>query len=54
MRDFTEYLIQKGVLRELGGPDVGSVRAPLTPLQDGDLPTVRELAAEITALVEKY
>ena len=48
------YAVIKGVLREMGGPDIGGVRAPLFDLQPEDLPVVRELAAEIGALVEKY
>ena len=48
------YAVIKGILREQGGPDIGGVRAPLYELQSEDLPTVKELAAEIRALVEKY
>ncbi len=48
------YAVIKGILREQGGPDIGSVRAPLYELQPEDLPTVKELAAEITALIKKY
>ena len=48
------YAVIKGILREQGGPDIGGVRAPLFDLQPEDLPVVRELAAEIGALVEKY
>ena len=48
------YAVIKGILREQGGPDIGGVRAPLYELQSEDLPTVKELAAEISALVEQY
>ncbi len=48
------YAVIKGILREQGGPDIGGVRAPLYDLQPEDLPTVKALAAEIAALVEKY
>lgn len=48
------YAVIKGVLREQGGPDIGGVREPLYALQPEDLPTVKELAAEITALIKKY
>ena len=48
------YAVIKGILREQGGPDIGGVRAPLFDLQPEDLPTVKELAAEIAALVEQY
>ena len=48
------YAVIKGILREQGGPDIGGVRAPLCDLQPEDLPTVKELAAEIGALVKKY
>ena len=48
------YAVIKGILREQGGPDIGGVRAPLYELQPEDLPVVKELAAEITALVEQY
>lgn len=48
------YAVIKGILREQGGPDIGGVRAPLFDLQPEDMTTVKELAAEIGALVEKY
>ena len=48
------YAVIKGILREQGGPDIGGVRAPLFDLQSEDLPIVKELASEITALVKKY
>ena len=38
------YAVIKAVLRELGGPDAGGVRAPLTDLQPGDEAVVREAA----------
>jgi len=48
------YAVIKAILREQGGPDVGSVRAPLYELQSEDMPIVKELAEEISALVRKY
>ena len=48
------YAVIKGILREQGGPDIGGVRAPLYELQSEDLPIVKALAAEITALAEQY
>ena len=48
------YAVIKGILREQGGPNIGGVRAPLFDLQAEDCPIVKELAAEITALVKKY
>ena len=48
------YAVIKGILRENGGPDIGSVRAPLYELQPEDLPAVEAMAKDITALVEKY
>ncbi len=48
------YAVIKGVLRETGGPDIGGVRAPLPALQPEDLPTVKELAGEITALIRDF
>ena len=48
------YAVIKGILRENGGPDIGGVRAPLYELQEEDLPIVRECAAQIRRLTEKY
>ena len=48
------YAVIKGIIREQGGPDVGGVRAPLFELEEGDLPIVKELATEISALIKKY
>jgi N-acetylneuraminate lyase len=48
------YAVIKGILREQGGPNIGGVRAPLFDLQAEDSTIVKELAAEITALVKKY
>ena len=48
------YAVIKGILREQNGPDIGGVRAPLFDLQPEDLPIVKELGAEVTALVKKY
>ena len=48
------YAVIKGILRAQGAPDIGGVREPLFALQPEDLPAVEAMAAEITALVEKY
>ncbi len=48
------YAMIKAVLREMGGPDIGGVRAPLTQIQEEDLPLVKETAEKIQELVEKY
>ena len=48
------YAVIKGILREVGGPDVGSVRAPLFELQEEDMPLVKECAALIQQSVAKY
>ena len=48
------YAVIKGILRENGGPDIGSVRAPLYPLQAGDETIVRHCAARIRELIGKY
>ena len=48
------YAVIKAILREQGGPDVGSVRAPLYELQSEDMTVVKELAEEISALVKQY
>ena len=48
------YAVIKGILRERGGPDIGGVREPLYGLQPEDLPTVKELAGEITAHVKEF
>ena len=48
------YAVIKGILRENGGPDIGSVRAPLYELQPEDGETVRACAARIRELIAKY
>lgn len=48
------YAVIKAVLREIGGPDIGSVRAPLFELQEEDMPLVKECAALIQQSVAKY
>ena len=48
------YAVIKGILRAQGAPDIGGVREPLFALKPEDLPAVEAMAAEITALVEKY
>ena len=48
------YAVIKGVLRRLGAPDIGGVRAPLTDLQPGDEAVVAEAADMIrTALATR-
>ena len=44
----------KEILRKLGGPDCGSVRAPLAELVENDTPIVDESVAMIQAAVAKY
>ena len=48
------YAVIKGILRENGGPDIGSVRAPLFELQPEDEATVKACAARIRELIGKY
>ena len=48
------YAMIKGVIKEMGGPDIGSVRAPLLPLAEEDAGIVKECAREIPVLIEKY
>ena len=48
------YAVIKGILREIGGPDVGGVRAPLFELQEEDMPVVKECAAFIRQSIAKY
>ena len=48
------FAVIKETLRVMGGPDLGGVRAPLYELQEEDLSIVRECAAEIRRLIEKY
>ena len=48
------YAVIKEILRKLGGPDCGSVRAPLAELVEDDAPIVDESVAMIQAAVAKY
>lgn len=48
------YAVIKEILRRTGGPDCGSVRAPLAELIDSDYPIVDECVAMITAAIAKY
>ncbi len=48
------YAVIKAILRKLGAPDCGSVRAPLAELVDADAAIVDESAAMIQAAIAKY
>lgn len=48
------YAVIKEILRKLGGPDCGSVRAPLAELVEDDATVVEESVAMIQAAVAKY
>ena len=48
------YAVIKGVLREMGGPDIGGVRAPLLNLAEEDAPLVTEIAAGIREAIATY
>ena len=48
------YAMIKAIIREMGGPDVGGVRAPLYQLQASDLPIAKETAEQIQNLIAKY
>lgn len=48
------YAVIKAVLRELGGPNVGGVRRPLSDVVPEDMPTVRSCAEHIRAACEKF
>ena len=48
------YGMIKEILRILGGPDCGSVRAPLAELIDSDLAIAKDCAAMIREAVAKY
>ena len=48
------YAVIKGVLREMGGPDIGGVRAPLLNLAEEDAPLVTEIAAGIREAIVTY
>ena len=48
------YAVIKEIIRLQGGPDVGSVRAPLLELAQGDQPIIQETHRMIQAAVAKY
>ena len=48
------YAVIKEILRRNGGPDAGSVRAPLAALADSDSPIVDECVTMINAAISKY
>ena len=48
------YGMIKQILRLLGGPDCGSVRAPLAELIESDYAIAQECAEMIKAAVNKY
>ena len=48
------YAMIKEIIRQRGGPDLGSVRAPLLPLYEEDFEIAAACARDIDALVAKY
>lgn len=48
------YAVIKEILRINGGPNCGSVRAPLAELIESDYPIAQECAAMINAAIAKY
>lgn len=48
------YAAIKGILARRGAPELGSVRAPLVPLQEEDGPVIEETARWIDALIAQY
>ena len=48
------YAVIKAVLRELGGPNIGGVRRPLSDVVPEDMPTVRSCAEHIRTACEKF
>ena len=48
------YAMIKEILRLRGAPDIGSVRAPLYPLQPGDEAIATACAADIDAAIAKF
>lgn len=48
------YAVIKAILREMGAPDIGGVRRPLTDIVPEDMETVRSCAAKIKELLAKY
>ncbi|NBI65579.1 N-acetylneuraminate lyase [Pseudoflavonifractor sp. 60] len=48
------YAVIKEIIRLQGGPDVGSVRAPLLELEEGDRSAVKEAYEMIQAAISRY
>jgi len=48
------YAMIKEIIKLRGGPDLGSVRAPLYPLQESDYEIARGIAADLDVLIAKY
>ncbi len=48
------YAVIKEILREMGGPDCGSVRAPLAELVESDAAVIDECVSMIQAAIAKY
>lgn len=48
------YAVIKEIIRIQGGPDIGSVRAPLAELQEADFAICKEAADMITEAIAKY
>ena len=48
------YAVIKEILRLQGGPDIGSVRAPLLELAPGDQEPIAQAHKMIRAAIEKY
>ena len=48
------YAVIKAVLRKLGAPDIGGVRAPLYDIQPEDEPVVEEAAAMVRRALEEF
>ena len=48
------YAVIKAVLRELGAPDIGGVRRPLSDIVPEDMPTVRKCAEHIRTACENF
>ena len=48
------YAVLKEIIRINGGPDAGSVREPLFPLQEEDKPIAASCAAKIRDLIAEY
>ena len=48
------YAVIKEILRLNGGPDIGSVRLPLSPLFEEDKPIVASCAEDIRAAIAKF